>query len=399
MEITNDFMEKLRKVKGAVDVGLSEQNPKDELQIELNRGLANSLGISVNDAAQALRVAFAGVDVGDWVDPTGEARDVSVRLHPDDRVSAENIERLPIAVSGADKMVPLDQIAKITMGKGPSKIQHSDGKRMIAVSANVQGRSPGEVTTDALKIAKAINFPEGYGIELGGSAKNQNELFTEMTIALVMGIGLMYLILVMQFGSFTAPGAVMLSLPLSLIGVVVALLLTKGTLNLMSFIGIIMLMGLVAKNAILLLDCARKREAEGFSREDALMYAGRMRLRPILMTTFALIAGMLPVAIGMGEGGEFYRPLAIAIIGGTITSTVLTLLVVPTFYDSIEIASDRAVAKFKAREVRWNSMAAFVVTLIEALLALTFIRLIYRLLKKAVFFFTRRNNRLAPGQL
>ena len=399
MEITNDFMEKLRKVKGAVDVGLSEQNPKDELQIELNRGLANSLGISVNDAAQALRVAFAGVDVGDWVDPTGEARDVSVRLHPDDRVSAENIERLPIAVSGADKMVPLDQIAKITMGKGPSKIQHSDGKRMIAVSANVQGRSPGEVTTDALKIAKAINFPEGYGIELGGSAKNQNELFTEMTIALVMGIGLMYLILVMQFGSFTAPGAVMLSLPLSLIGVVVALLLTKGTLNLMSFIGIIMLMGLVAKNAILLLDCARKREAEGYGREDALMYAGRMRLRPILMTTFALIAGMLPVAIGMGEGGEFYRPLAIAIIGGTITSTVLTLLVVPTFYDSIEITRDHAVEKFKARAIRWNSFMAFVVTLIEALLALTFIRLIYRLLKKVVFFFTRRNHRLAPGQL
>ena len=144
----------------------------------------------MNDAAQALRVAFAGVDVGDWVDPTGEARDVAVRLHPDDRVSAENIEHLPIAVSGSDKMVPLDQIAKITMGKGPSKIQHSDGKRMIAVSANVQGRSPGEVTTDAMKIAKAINFPEGYGIELGGSAKNQNELFTEMTIALVMGIGL-----------------------------------------------------------------------------------------------------------------------------------------------------------------------------------------------------------------
>ena len=214
-----------------------------------------------------------------------------------------------------------------------------------------------------------------------------------------MGIGLMYLILVMQFGSFTAPGAVMLSLPLSLIGVVVALLLTKGTLNLMSFIGIIMLMGLVAKNAILLLDCARKREAEGYGREDALMYAGRMRLRPILMTTFALIAGMLPVAIGMGEGGEFYRPLAIAIIGGTITSTVLTLLVVPTFYDSIEITRDHAVEKFKARAIRWNSFMAFVVTLIEALLALTFIRLIYRLLKKVVFFFTRRNHRLAPGQL
>ncbi len=382
MEITNDFMEKLRKVPGAVDVGLSEQDPKDELQIELNRGLANSLGISANDAAQALRVAFAGVEVGDWVDPTGETRDVAVRLHPEDRVSAENIESLPIMVSGTDKMVPLDQIARITMGKGPARIEHADGKRMIAVSANVQGRSSGEVTTDALKIAKAINFPAGYGIELGGSARSQKELFTEMTIALVMGIGLMYLILVMQFGSFTAPGAVMLSLPLSLIGVVIALKLTKGTINLMSFIGIIMLMGLVAKNAILLLDCARKREAEGYGREDALMYAGRMRLRPILMTTFALIAGMLPVAIGMGEGGEFYRPLAIAIIGGTITSTFLTLLVVPSFYDSIEIARDRMFAKFARRAQRWNSFIAFVLTFIEAILALIFVRLIFRLLVK-----------------
>lgn len=382
MEITNDFMEKLRKVPGAVDVGLSEQDPKDELQIELNRGLANSLGISANDAAQALRVAFAGVEVGDWVDPTGETRDVAVRLHPEDRVSAENIESLPIMVSGTDKMVPLDQIARITMGKGPARIEHADGKRMIAVSANVQGRSSGEVTTDALKIAKAINFPAGYGIELGGSARSQKELFTEMTIALVMGIGLMYLILVMQFGSFTAPGAVMLSLPLSLIGVVIALKLTKGTINLMSFIGIIMLMGLVAKNAILLLDCARKREAEGFEREEALMYAGRMRLRPILMTTFALIAGMLPVAIGMGEGGEFYRPLAIAIIGGTITSTFLTLLVVPSFYDSIEIARDRMFAKYGRRAQRWNAFIAFVLTFIEAILTLTFVRLIFRLLVK-----------------
>jgi multidrug efflux pump subunit AcrB len=158
LSIANEFMDKLRKVEGAVDVGLSEQEPKDELQIEMDRGLANTLGISVNDAAQALRVAFAGVEVGDWVDPTGETRDVSVRLQPGDRVNLENIERLPISVTGSDKMVPLEQIAKITMGKGPSQIQHYDGKRMIAVSANVQGRSAGEVTSDALKIAKAMSF-------------------------------------------------------------------------------------------------------------------------------------------------------------------------------------------------------------------------------------------------
>ncbi|MBI3715169.1 MAG: efflux RND transporter permease subunit [Betaproteobacteria bacterium] len=387
LAITNDFMEKLKKVPGAVDVGLSEQEPKDELKIDLNRGLANAMGISVGDAAQALRVAFAGVEVGDWVDPTGETRDVAVRLHPDDRVSAGSIEHLPIGVSGTNVMVPLDQIATITMGKGPSQIQHSDGKRMIAVSANAQGRSAGEVTSDALKIAKQIDFPAGYGLELGGAARDQSEVFSEMFIALIMGIGLMYLTLVIQFGSFTAPLPIMMSLPLSLIGVVVALKVTGGTLNLMSFIGIIMLMGLVAKNAILLLDCARKEEAQGVDREEALMHAGRVRLRPILMTTFALIAGMMPVAIGLGEGGEFYRPMAVAIIGGTITSTILTLLVVPTFYDSIEISHDRAIAKFLWREEQWSgwkvgTLIAFLMTLSEAFLTLILVRFVYRFTKR-----------------
>ncbi|MEO8132915.1 MAG: efflux RND transporter permease subunit, partial [Betaproteobacteria bacterium] len=149
----------------------------------------------------------------------------------------------------------------------------------------------------------------------------------------------------------------------------------------MSFIGIIMLMGLVAKNAILLLDAARKEEARGIDREDALMHAGRVRLRPILMTTFALIAGMTPVAVGLGEGGEFYRPMAVAIIGGTITSTLLTLLVVPTFYDSIEIARDRMFAKFRRRAARRNAFVAFVLTVVEAILTLVLVRMVYRAIK------------------
>jgi HAE1 family hydrophobic/amphiphilic exporter-1 len=379
-EITSDFMVQMAKIPGAVDVGLSEQEPRDELRIELDRGLANQLGISVDDAAQALRVAFAGVEVGDWVDPTGEARDVAVRLHPDDRVDASNIERLPVAVGGSNTLVPLDQIAKITMDKGPAQIQHLDGKRTVTVSANVQNRGSGEVTDDARKIAEAIDFPTGYGVSLGGSSRSQEEIFTEMILALLMGIAVMYLVLVIQFGSFTAPLPVMISLPLSLIGVVLALLITNGSLNLMSLIGVIMLMGLVAKNAILLLDATRKEEANGVDREEALMIAGRKRLRPILMTTFALIAGMMPVAVGMGDGGEFYRPMAVAIIGGTITSTLLTLLVIPTFYDSIELARERALAKFHRRSQERSLFAAFILTFVEAILTLLFVRFIYRLL-------------------
>lgn len=378
MELTSSFMEKLRQVPGAVDVTLSEQDPKNELQIVLDRGLANAMGISVNDAAQSLRVAFAGIEVGDWVDPTNETRDVAVRLHPEDRVNTDSIERLPIAVSGTGMMVPLEQIASITMGKGPAGIRHKDGERLITVSANAQGRSAGEVTADAMKLAKSFDFPPGYGLALGGQGEDQQELFREMMIALFSGILLMYLILVMQFGSFTAPIGVMLSLPLSLIGVVLALILTKNTLNLMSMIGVLMLMGLVAKNAILLIDAARALEKEGVDREEALMQAGRKRLRPILMTTFALIAGMFPVAMAFGDAGQFYQPLAIAIIGGVITSTLLTLLVVPTFYDSIEIARDRMFAKFNRRATRHNVALAFLMTFIEAILTLVFVRLIFR---------------------
>ncbi|WP_457426668.1 efflux RND transporter permease subunit [Roseateles sp. P5_E7] len=395
-EITQQFVTTLRGVKGAVDVGYSEQDPQNELQIELDRGLANQMGISVNDAAQALRVAFAGVEVGDWIDPTGEARDVAVRLHPADRVDAANIERLPITVTGTNRMVPLDQIATVTMGKGPGQIQHGDGKRTITVSANAQGRAPGEVTAEAKKLAEKIAFPPGFGIELAGSARDQQVVFTAMITALLAGIALMYFVLVIQFNSFTAPLGVMLSLPLSLIGVVLALLLTGGTLNLMSLIGVIMLMGLVAKNAILLLDATRQEEKAGIDREEALMHAGRKRFRPILMTTLALIAGMLPVAVGIGEGGEFYRPMAVAIIGGTITSTFLTLLIVPTFYDSIELARDGALAKFHRREPRFTVVGAFFITLIEAVLTLVMVRFVFRMIVKLGRLATGRRVTVTP---
>jgi HAE1 family hydrophobic/amphiphilic exporter-1 len=266
------------------------------------------------------------------------------------------------------------------MGKGPAQIQHLDGKRTVTVSANAQGRGSGEVTADAQKIAAQIDFPNGYGVSLGGSSRDQQEIFSEMFAALLMGIAVMYLVLVIQFGSFTAPLPVMLSLPLSLIGVVLALLLTGGSLNLMSLIGVIMLMGLVAKNAILLLDATRKEEARGVDREEALMIAGRKRLRPILMTTFALVAGMMPVAIGMGAGAEFYSPMAVAIIGGVITSTFLTLLVIPTFYDSIEVARDRMHAKFERRIEQRGAFLGFLMTFGEAFFALIGVRSVYRLL-------------------
>jgi HAE1 family hydrophobic/amphiphilic exporter-1 len=347
-ELVSQYMEELKHVEGAVDVGLSTQEPKPELQVKVDRGLASSLGISMSDAANALRVAFAGVEVGDWVDPTGETRNVAVRLSPEDRLAAEDLETLPIVAIG-DTIVPLKQIATVTMGEGPAAIEHYNRENTVAVTANVEGRSFGEVFGDAMALAKAMDFPPGYDLVVGGAGRDQQEVFGSMLRALGIAVILMYLILVVQFHSFLTPIAIMLSLPLSLIGVVLALKFTGETLNLMSLIGVIMLMGLVAKNAILLIDFARKKEADGMDRDSALILAGQERLRPILMTSFALIAGMLPVAIGWGEGAGFYRPLGIAIIGGMITSTVLTLLVVPTFYDSLQTRGERILAWLKRR--------------------------------------------------
>jgi HAE1 family hydrophobic/amphiphilic exporter-1 len=349
--IVMDYVEKLKKVPGAVDVGLSAQDPKPELQVEFDRGLAASVGLSMSDAANAMRLAFAGAEIGDWVDPTGETRNVFVRVRPEERATVADLEQLPLLSSKTGALVPLGQVATVTLGKGPALIEHLDRETMMAVTANVQGRSFGEVFADAMKLAKQIDFPPGYDLVVGGEGRDQQEVFGKIFGALGLAVVLMYLILVVQFHSFTAPVAIMMSLPLSLIGVVLALLIGNSTLNLMSLIGVVMLMGIVAKNAILLVDCARKKEQlEGMSLEESLIAAGRERLRPILMTTFALVAGMLPVAIGVGEGSGFYRPLGIAVIGGTITSTILTLLVVPTFYDSLETMKRRIKARFKRKQ-------------------------------------------------
>lgn len=348
--IVMDYLAKLKQVPGAVDVGLSAQDPKPELQVEFDRGLASTLGLSMSDAANALRLAFAGAEIGDWVDPTGETRNVFVRIRPEERATVQDLEQLPLLSSKTGAMIPLEQVATVTLGKGPALIEHLDRETMMAVSANIEGRSFGEVFKDAMDLAKQINFPPGYDLVVGGEGRDQNEVFGSIFGALGLAVVLMYLILVLQFHSFMAPVSIMMSLPLSLIGVVLALLVFDSTLNLMSLIGVVMLMGIVVKNAILLIDCARKKELEeGLTLDESLIAAGRERLRPILMTTFALVAGMLPVAIGIGEGSGFYRPLGIAVIGGTITSTILTLLVVPTFYDSLETLKRKIKAAWRRR--------------------------------------------------
>ena len=361
----------MRKVPGATDIGLSTRGNRPELEVQLNRGLAGTLGLTVAQVAQSLRPAFAGIDAGDWIDPLGKTRDVTVRLAPEARANLTDLERLPLLVSGggaraaatggpaagaigaaaggAPVLVPLGQVATISRGVGPAQIDHLDRDKVVSVEANTQGRSLSEVTRDLNRRIAKLRLPPGVTLSQGGEVESQGDVFGKVFAALGLAVLLMYLILVVQFGSFLDPLAILLSLPLSLVGVVLMLLITGDTLNIMSLIGVILLMGIVAKNAILLIDFAKWNHEKGMPLRDALIEAGRVRLRPILMTTVALIAGMIPVALGAGEGADFRAPLGRAVIGGTITSTVLTLLVIPTVYEIMVETREKIRGRFRKK--------------------------------------------------
>lgn len=338
--LAEEAVERTRKVPGAVDVGLSVRGVREELTVTLDRGLASSLGLTVGQVAQAMRPAFAGIDAGDWVDPVGETRDVRVRLAPEARSRAIDLAQLPISIRNPDggvTLVPLGQVARVAVEDAPGQIDHLDRETVVTLGANLQGHPLGEVQSAIQAELAAMVFPPGYQIMVGGQGRDQAEVFRNVFTALGIAVLMMYLILVVQFGSFLDPLAILVSLPLSLIGVVLALLATGDTLNIMSLIGVILLMGLVAKNAILLIDFAKwSREERGTALRESLIEAGRIRLRPILMTTFALIAGMVPVALGGGEGADFRAPLGRAVIGGVLSSAVLTLIVIPTVYEILD---------------------------------------------------------------
>jgi HAE1 family hydrophobic/amphiphilic exporter-1 len=342
--VADQYLAAIKSVPGAVDVGLSTKGQKPELTVQVDRGLAGALGLSVGSVAQALRPAFAGLDAGDWVDQSNETRKVMVRLSPEARSRGADLAQLPVAVgTGANAaLIPLAQVARIRSELGPAVVNHLDRENVIKVEANVAGPSLSEVKASIDAKVAAVPMPPGVRLTSGGQVEQQQEVFTNIFIALGVAIALMYLILVVQFQSFLDPIAILISLPLSLIGVMGALGLTGNTINLMSLIGVILLCGIVAKNAILLIDFAKDaRERQGMPLREALIEAGAIRLRPILMTTFALIAGMIPVALGRGEGAQFRAPLGVAVIGGVITSTVLTLLVIPTFYEIFDTMRTR----------------------------------------------------------
>src|SRR5690606_7694965 len=333
-ELSQQLMAQLAQIPGIVDLESSEKGANPTVAVRINNELASDLGLSNARIGAALRPLIAGDQISTWLGPDGQDYDVIVQLPKDRRGITADLAELYVTStrldeSGAPILVPLRQVAEFVETSSPQQIKRPNLQRRISIYANAEGRASGDVGSDAQRIATAMELPQGYRIEIGGGQQEMNETFSAAVASLGLAVIFIYLVLASQFGSFTQPIAIMMSLPLSLIGVLLALLVTGTTLNIFSIIGFIMLMGLVTKNAILLVDFTNHALRAGKSLREAVLEAGQVRLRPILMTTFAMIFGMLPMALGVGEGGEILAPMGRAVIGGVITSTLLTLLIVP----------------------------------------------------------------------
>jgi hydrophobic/amphiphilic exporter-1 (mainly G- bacteria), HAE1 family len=339
--LSRQVMEIVRGTAGAVDVETSSKSAKPQLGLQLKRELASDLGISLGQVAGTLRPLLSGEAVGSWRGPDGQFYDVTVQLPRASRESVGDLKRVNLTstqldANGAPRMVPLREVVEFTPGLGATQINRKEQNREVLVSGNVSGRPTGDAANEIKAKLQAIDLPPGYRFSMGGSSKDIAESMSYAGVALVLAVIFIYLILASQFGSFLQPVAIMASLPLSLIGVLLALLLFRSTLNIFSIIGFVMLMGLVTKNAILLVDFVNQARGHGMSRTQAVVEAGAVRLRPILMTTLAMIFGMIPLALGLGDGGEQRSPMGQAVIGGVITSSLLTLIVVPVIYTYLD---------------------------------------------------------------
>ena len=328
--------ERIRDIPGLVDLDSSVKPDKPTISVAVKRDAASDLGLSVGQIAGSLRTLVAGQTVGNWRAPDDQTYDVNVRLAPDARTTPQDLEHLPFAMGsnadGSSRVVRLNQVASVRESTGPNQINRRDLTREVAINANAYGRSAGEISDAIRARLDAIQFPPGYRYQFSGSTKNMKESFGYAVSALAMAVIFIYMILASQFKSFLQPMALMTALPLTLIGVVLALMLFRSTLSMFSVIGVVMLMGLVTKNAILLVDFAIRMREQGMPRAEALLHAARVRLRPILMTTLAMIFGMVPLAFALTEGSEQRAPMGQAVIGGVITSSLLTLVVVPVVY-------------------------------------------------------------------
>jgi HAE1 family hydrophobic/amphiphilic exporter-1 len=327
------------KIPGIVDLEVTLEQDVPEFRLTVDREKAMDAGVMTADIVRTVGALVGGQAVSTYEDEDGDAVNVRVRLPQDLRENPGQVGRLKLAVQkpgSLPALVPLNNLASYGMSTTPSEINRQDLTRQVVITANLDELPLGTAVKKVEEAGKRLTLAPGYRIVFSGEAEDMAESFGYMAEALILAIIFVYLILAAQFESFIDPLAIMFSLPLSIVGMAGMLWLTRGTINMMSLIGLIMLMGLVTKNAILLVDFTKTLRARGMNRREALITAGRTRLRPILMTTLAMMFGMLPLALALGQGAEMRAPMARAVIGGLITSTLLTLLVVPVVYTVLD---------------------------------------------------------------
>ncbi|PAT32817.1 nodulation protein NolG [Vandammella animalimorsus] len=349
--ITAQLQRELEGIPGLVDLDARTQQRVPIVSVQVQRQAASALGLHLQDIAAPLRVLLAGQSVGNWRAPDGQTYDLRLGLAPQARQHLQDLAQLPLNVRSATagdqpQVVTLGQVAQLHESNAPNVIDRHSMQREVRITANTALRSLGEVSADVERVLQATPMPPGYGYSFGGAAKDMAESFQYALMALALAVVFIYMVLASQFQSFLQPITLMMSLPLTLIGVAAALLVFGSRISMISVIGIVMLMGLVTKNAILLVDFANRarqphddedgRRVPGLPRDQALLKAARVRLRPILMTTLAMVFGMLPLALSSGEGSEAMGPLGQSVIGGVITSSVLTLVVVPVVYGYLD---------------------------------------------------------------
>jgi HAE1 family hydrophobic/amphiphilic exporter-1 len=327
--VADKLAAELKLLPGFVDVDTSHRGGKPEVAIHVDRERAAALNVPVASVAQAIRLYMAGDAVSELKEGT-DAYDIIVQLPQAERNRVENLGSMKVR-STTGELVDLANVVTVDRELGPNRVERLDRQRQVTVLANLDGLALGDASAQAEAVAKRL-VPSHINYRFEGMGRIMGESLGYMKEALLLAIILVYMILAAQFNSFIQPITIMMSLPLSVVGAFGFLYLSGMRLSIFAMIGIIMLMGLVTKNAILLVDFANQAREQGLSAKDALVQAGVLRLRPILMTTVAMVFGMLPVALALGEGGEARAPMAVCVIGGLITSTLLTLVVVPVVY-------------------------------------------------------------------
>jgi hydrophobic/amphiphilic exporter-1 (mainly G- bacteria), HAE1 family len=332
-ELAQQAVAAIRGIPGVADVDTSFDEGVPQQEIQVDRAKAADLGLSVRDVSEVLQTAIAGSLAGEYR-TAGNAYRILVQLADAQHLSIDQVLDLTVRTPN-DELVALRNVVENQTGRAPTEIQRRDQQRLVTVNANIAGRPLGQVAGDISEALNAIPRPSGYLFRLAGAYEEQETAFREFTLALVLALSLVFMVLACQYESLKDPLIVMLATPTAAIGVILTLLLTGTTMNLQSGIGCILLGGIVVNNAILLVDQASRLLRDGLPAAQAVREAGRRRLRPILMTTLTTALGLVPLALGIGEGADAQAPLARAVVGGLLGSTVITLLLIPVVYSLV----------------------------------------------------------------